>query len=144
MTIPKTISKDLYVVKKGLSGLGLFAKSLIKKNSWIIEYTGIRKTEKESRNLKTQYLFEVNKKITIDGSGRENIARYINYSCIPNAEAWNVNNRIFIRAIKDIMSGEEISYDYGKEFFEKFIKPKGCCCVKCLSKKTHCKKNSFM
>ena len=31
-------------------------------------------------------------------------------------------------------SGEELTYDYGKEYFNEFIKPIGCKCVKCISK----------
>ena len=131
MKIPKTLEKEKYVVKRGLDGLGLYAAVDIKKNSWIIEYIGFRKTAKEVEHLKTQYLFEVTSRITIDGSPRFNTARYINYSCEPNAEAWNIENRIFIRATKDIQKGEEITYDYGKEFFNTFIKPKGCKCRKC-------------
>ena len=33
------------------------------------------------------------------------------------------------------MTGEEIVYDYGKEFFDEYIKPKGCRCAKCDEKK---------
>jgi SET domain-containing protein len=128
MNIPKTIDSKRFKVKKGLNGLGLFAQDTIKNKEWIIEYVGKKLTEKQSADLTTQYLFEVNKKITLDGSIRTNTARYINYGCEPNAEAWNVNDRIFIRAIRDIKPGEEITYDYGIEFFDKFIKPKGCSC----------------
>jgi SET domain-containing protein len=37
------------------------------------------------------------------------------------------------RAIKE---GEELGYDYGKEFWNEYIKPKGCRCVKCKEKIT--------
>jgi SET domain-containing protein len=128
MKIPKVIDQEKYKVKKGLNGLGLFATETIKDKSWIIEYVGKKLTNKQSENLTTQYLFDVSDTYTIDGSPRYNTARYINYSCNPNAEAWNIEDRIFIRAIKPILAGSEITYDYGKEFFDKFIKPKGCHC----------------
>lgn len=134
MKIPKVLDKKNYKITRGLDGLGLCAVKDIKKGSWIIEYIGIRKKSKEVENLKTQYLFEVTKQITIDGSPRFNTARYINYSCDPNAEAWNINNRIFIKAIQNIQKGQEITYDYGEEFFKTFIEPKGCKCIKCKNK----------
>ena len=31
------------------------------------------------------------------------------------------------------MLGEEITYDYGKEYFDEYIKPKGCRCEKHLA-----------
>ncbi len=128
MKIPTVIEKKKYSVKKGLNGLGLFAQEPIKSKAWIIEYVGKKLTNKQSDHLTTQYLFDVSDTLTIDGSPRYNTARYLNYSCEPNAEAWNIEDRIFIRAIKNIIPGEEITYDYGKEFFDKFIKPKGCHC----------------
>lgn len=138
MEIPKTTDRSKLKVKKGLNGLGLFAQDKIKNKEWIIEYVGKKLTNEQSDHLTTQYLFEVNDKLTLDGSIRTNTARYINYSCEPNAEAWNVHDRIFIRAIRAIEPGEEITYDYGIEFYNQFIKPKGCRCgsKKCKSKRS--------
>lgn len=125
-------------VKRSNAGLGLFAARDFKKGERIIEYIGNRVPtgDKGPINL---YIFNVNKKIDIDGSPRWNTARYANHSCVPNAEAVNDNNRIFIEAIKKIETGEEITYDYGKEYYEDIlVKEKGGCrCLKCsrLSKK---------
>jgi uncharacterized protein len=46
-----------------------------------------------------------------------------------------VKGEILISAIKNIAPGDEITYDYGKDHFEGFIKPKGCKCPKCMEKK---------
>jgi hypothetical protein len=70
--------------------------------------------------------------LTIDGSDNGNKARYINHSCAPNAEAEIDGTRILIYALKNIPAGEEIFYDYGDEYFNEFIKPKGCRCPKCV------------
>lgn len=121
----------MYIVKKASAGLGLFATEVIKKGTTIIEYTGERITVDEANRRGGQYLFEVTDRLTIDGKGRKNTARYINHSCRPNAEAENRKNRIFIVAKRTIQPGEEITYDYGKEFFNEYIKPKGCRCIKC-------------
>lgn len=125
-------AKDFKIIRaqKGL-GMGLSTEKSIEKGQTIIEYIGIKKANKEVENDTTKYLFEINSKYTVDGSPRWNIARYINHSCRPNAEADIVKGRILIKAIKNIPAGDEITYDYGKEYFNEFIKPYGCKCVKC-------------
>jgi hypothetical protein len=68
---------------------------------------------------------------------RENIARYINHACKPNAES-DVRPRkrkVFIRAIKNIEPGEEINYDYGTDYFKSYLKPIGCKCDACEKKR---------
>jgi SET domain-containing protein len=115
------------------AGLGLFAVDPIKKGTFIIEYTGIRLPTAQANQKGGKYLFEVTSRTTIDGTPRWNTARYINYSCKPNAEPVNDNNRIMINAIKNIAAGEEITYDYGKEYYTEFIKPHGCRCASCLA-----------
>ena len=118
-------------VKKTRSGLGLVSFSVIKKGETIIEYIGHRVPSSEA--LSNKYIFNVNKEIDIDGSPRFNKARYINHACRPNCEAVNRDERIFIVAKRTIKVGEELSYDYGKEYFDAYIKPYGCRCDKCSS-----------
>jgi uncharacterized protein len=67
----------------------------------------------------------------IDGSPRTNAARFINHSCRPNAKAFRTGVRVWIWSIRNIKAGEEITYDYGKKYFDDFIKPGGCKCEKC-------------
>ena len=104
------------------SGFGIFAVDPIKKGQFIIEYVGKICTNKEVEDNLGMYLFELNSKFTIDGTTRKNKARYVNHSCRPNAESDVKGLRVFISAIKDIAPGEEVTYDYGKEFFDEFIK----------------------
>lgn len=116
-------------VKRGLAGLGLFAGEDIKKGDLIVEYIGNILNKEEAENIKTnQYLFEVNRNKTIDGSVRWNTARYCNHSCDGNAESEIKKGRVFIQAIKNIQAGEEILYDYGEEFVKEYISPYGCRC----------------
>lgn len=124
----------LVKVKRGLAGLGLYAGENIKKGEKIIEYIGnILNKEEADKKTTAQYLFEINRNKTIDGSPRWNIARYANHSCDghTNAESEITKGRVFIQAIKNIKEGEEITYDYGEEFFDEHIKPYGCRCKKC-------------
>ena len=124
-----------YEVKKSSAGLGLFATAPYKKGERIIEYTGERITEAEANERGGKYLFELNDQWSIDGKGRENTARYINHSCLPNAipELTDDETQVFIYAKRAIKPGEEITYHYGKDYFTRVIKPLGCRCVKCES-----------
>lgn len=127
------IPPTAYRVKKSRTGLGLFATSPIEPGMYI-EYIGARIPTKDADKKKgARYLFEVNTQWTIDGSSRSNVARYINHSCDPNCESVMDGTRIFIKAIRPIPSGEELTYDYGEEYFDEFIKPIGCRCKACFT-----------
>ncbi|HET6486608.1 MAG TPA: SET domain-containing protein-lysine N-methyltransferase [Spirochaetia bacterium] len=119
------------VIKRTPVGLGLFTRNPIRKGAFVIEYTGVRVPNSDESRLKGRYLFEVNSRWTIDGSGRENLSRYINHSCRPNCEAIISRGRILIYAKRAIAPDEELAYDYGKAYFDEFIKPKGCGCAHC-------------
>jgi len=138
-----TIDKKVEVKRaaKG-AGLGLFAKEKIEEGDYIIDYVGEILSNAECEFHPGKYLFEVDDHFTIDGSDRENVARYINHSCDPNAEVEIEKGEINIYAVKDIESGEEIAYDYGKEYFDEFIRPIGCQCKKCIKKKQTIKKKT--
>lgn len=116
-------------VGRSSAGLGLFATRDFKKGERIIEYVGRTLTTAEEYSSRSKYLFEVNKRKTIDGAVRSNIARYINHSCKPNCEPEIERGHIYIDAIKTIKEGEEFTYDYGEEYVDEHIKPYGCRCV---------------
>jgi len=125
-------TEPAYEVKRAATGLGLFATRRIPKGKKIVEYTGPRVPNEIVDKSNGKYFFGVTKKWSIDGSGRDNLARYANHSCAPNAEAIiTSNNRVWIWSRKTIQPGEEIVYDYGKEYFDGIIKDIGCKCAKC-------------
>jgi SET domain-containing protein len=130
-----TSSETRTMVKRSRAGLGLFATQLFTRGEFIIEYTGEHIATEEADRRGGKYLFILNEKITIDGKGRENTARYINHSCKPNAEAESDDDagKIRISAKRKILPGEEITYDYGKEYWNEYIKPHGCKCTHCLT-----------
>src|SRR6201995_32087 len=135
-TIPK---QKPYRVGRSKTGLGLFATKPIKKGEKIIRYFGpiLDSKKKDEDAIENKYLFELNNRWTIDGSIRENVARYINHSCKPNAES-DVKPRkrkVIIRAVKNIEPGEEINYDYGTDYFKAYLKPIGCKCDACEKKR---------
>lgn len=127
------LPKTAYVVKRSSAGLGLFAATDIPRGACLIEYVGRVLDKDEEYTITSQYLFEVHARMTIDGKARSNTARYINHSCRGNSEPIIYKNRVWIFAKRKILAGEEITYDYGKEFWKEYIKPKGCRCEKCVS-----------
>jgi hypothetical protein len=137
--MPTIPTSKPYRIGRSKTGLGLFATKPIKKGEKIIRYFGpILDSKKEDEDaIENKYLFELNNRWTIDGSVRENVARYINHSCKPNAES-DVKPRkrkVFIRAIKNIEPGDEINYDYGTDYFKAYLKPIGCKCEACEKKR---------
>lgn len=125
----------LLQVKRSSAGLGLFASEPIPKGTCIIEYVGTPISEAEKYTSRSRYLFEVNSTTTLDGKPAINKAGYINHACRANAEPIIHNKRIYIFATRAIAMGEEITYDYGKEYFDEFLKPHGCRCAPCAKKR---------
>ncbi|HEV3397452.1 MAG TPA: SET domain-containing protein [Xanthobacteraceae bacterium] len=118
-------------VGRSRTGLGLFAREPIKRGVRIVEYTGRTLKPGEEYTSRSKYLFEVTRTKTIDGAVKSNAARYINHSCAPNCRAENTGRRIYVVSRRRIEPGEELTYNYGKEYFDEHIKRKGCRCTKC-------------
>src|SRR5262249_2108147 len=121
-------------VGRSFTGLGLFAVRPIKKREKIAEYKGPRVDADEAGRLErrgNRYLYEINPRITIDGTPRNNLARYANHSCNPNAESYTYGGRVFIRALRNIKVDEEITYDYGTDYLKNVIGRSRCQCRRC-------------
>lgn len=117
-------------VGRSRTGLGLYAESEIPKGACVIEYVGPQISPEEELKSRSKYLFEVSARRTIDGAPRWNTARYINHSCRPNCEPNIHKGRVFIHARRRIKPGEELSYNYGKNYFNEYLKDI-CACPKC-------------
>ncbi len=126
-------SNEFGKVKRSTTGFGFFATTDIPKGTKIVQYTGELIQNSDTAKYKGRYLFKIDDEYTIDGSSRTNLARYINHSCRPNAYTEIIEGEIWIIAKRKIKSSEEITYHYGKEYFNYFIKPIGCRCAKCRS-----------
>ncbi|MFY9326682.1 MAG: SET domain-containing protein-lysine N-methyltransferase [Georgfuchsia sp.] len=110
------IGSKIAVRQSGIHGKGVYATQRIRKDNAIIEYTGERISEDEAderyQDNPSTYLFMVEDNLYIDGLSGGNEARYINHSCEPNCVAYLENNRVVIRALKNIQPGVELTYDY--------------------------------
>jgi len=124
----KEEDRKKFAVKRSRAGLGLFAKVPFKKDDFVIEYIGEIISNEEADRRSNRYIFEISRRRSVDGSSRKNLARYVNHSCKPNCEAEIDGARIMIYALRNIKVREELTYDYGKAYFEDFIKASGCRC----------------
>jgi SET domain-containing protein len=103
-----------------IHGNGVFARRKIPAGTRIIEYKGERISWKEAlrrEQLKAAdsthtFLFSLDDGRVIDGGSHGNDARWINHACEPNCEAREEDGRVFIYALRDILRGEELNYNY--------------------------------
>jgi len=132
------MSSRYFQIGRSVTGFGLFATKPIKPGIYIAAYRGPRITTEESDRREARgakYMFALNKRWTIDGSPRWNVARYINHSCRPNAKPVGRRGGIVIVALRRIEPGEEITYDYGREYLKYILANDGCRCAVCRRKK---------
>ncbi|MBI5279989.1 MAG: SET domain-containing protein-lysine N-methyltransferase [Burkholderiales bacterium] len=114
-------SRRIQVRKSGVHGKGVFALKPIAEGETIIEYVGEIITWKQAqkrhpwnpKDPNHTFYFHVDDKRVIDAAVGGNAARWINHSCDPNCEADEQDGRVFIKALRNIEPGEELSYDYG-------------------------------
>ena len=110
--------------RSGIHGRGVFAVSPVAAGSRLIEYKGVRMTEAESDAMGTEsthtFLFMMDSNEVIDGGRNGNTSRWINHSCMPNCEAVEENDRVYIHAMEAIDEGEEITIDYNLYLDERY------------------------
>jgi len=106
--------------RSSVHGFGVFAVEPIARNTRIIEYAGelVRNgPESQAREARVLedgcvWVFRINRAWSRDAAVGGNIARFINHSCTPNCRFEVVGKTIWIRAVRAIRSGEELTYDY--------------------------------
>ena len=97
-----------------INGCGCYTLDPIRSGARVAEYDGPRMAKAEAderyQNRDLTYLFGVTDRDTvIDGFGA---AMFINHSCAPNCETEEIDERIYITALRDIVPGEELLYEY--------------------------------
>ena len=99
-----------------IHGTGGFAKTDIAAGTWVVEYGGeiISKGESLRRcEAGNEFIFSLDDEWDLDGSVPGNPARFLNHSCEPNCETERIEERIWIIAIRNILAGEELTFNYG-------------------------------
>lgn len=141
----KQVNAFCEVRQSPIHGRGVFASRFIRKGTRIIQYIGelIDKEESNRRGLELMeearltggasvYIFDLNDRWDLDGNKEYNDARLINHSCEPNAEMLNEEDQLWLYALRDILPGEEISFDYGYDIQHFLDHPCRCGTPSCV------------
>ncbi len=120
--------RRIQVRRSGVHGRGVFALQDIAEGEVIVEYAGKVISYEESQRRHPHdpehpnhtFFFQIDGDRVIDGGDGGNSARWINHSCDPNCFAEEVDDRIFISALRNINAGEELGYDYGLIIEERY------------------------
>lgn len=98
--------------------MGGFSLADIPSGTRVIEYLGRKISKEESLReceLNNQCIFYLDDEYDLDGNVEWNPARLLNHSCAPNcdAEKNEADGSIAIVARRDILAGEEVTFNYG-------------------------------
>ena len=104
----------LIIRSSAIHAAGCYTTTEIRKGARVAEYTGPRLTKTEADQAyeasPITYLFGLGRgEMVIDGHC---MAMFINHSCDANCETSEERGRVWIKAIRKIAPGEEITYDY--------------------------------
>ncbi|RSZ38587.1 MULTISPECIES: SET domain-containing protein-lysine N-methyltransferase [unclassified Variovorax] len=107
--------------RSDVHGNGVFAVQDLAEGETLIEYKGevinwkeaLRRHPHDPSQPNHTFYFHIDDGRVIDGNVKGNDARWINHSCEPNCEADEVDGRVYIKALRNIVAGEELNYDYG-------------------------------
>jgi len=104
----------LIIRSSAIHAAGCYTTTSIRKGARVAEYTGPRISKSEADTAYDErpitYLFGLGDgSIVIDGHC---MAMFINHSCDPNCETHEEKGRVWVKAIRKIEAGEEITYDY--------------------------------
>jgi uncharacterized protein len=105
--------KKLYLGRTSGTGVGLFARVNFKKGSLIFIWEGVLKKGRYPCYIGERWL-QIQKCQWI-APFRKNPGWYINHSCNPNS---GIRNSVKIVAMKNIRSGEEVTFDYSTSVSE--------------------------
>lgn len=94
------------------------------KGRYIGEYTGeLLPLDSHPADTAGLYRYEIPGVCAVDAEQAGNWTRFMNSSCTPNVKPWGdvVGKRhvIVFQALRDIGGGEELTFNYGRRYFEK-------------------------
>ncbi|ORX85118.1 SET domain-containing protein [Anaeromyces robustus] len=153
----------LEIFKTKNKGWGVRAKELIRKSTFVAEYTGeIIKTNRVAKRIKkdperTHYIFDIDilgdPEYSIDAYKKGNISHFFNHSCDPNLEVYcaqcdyyemNIFRLAFF-AKRNIEYNEELTFDYiGMEKPGGFFKNGDCYSVNTQSSISSASSNLYV
>ena len=111
-----------------LVGLGVYATKIIPELGFIGEYTGVVRKRQRRKDTLNDYVFGYvigphETPWVIDAEEKGNFTRFINHSYEPNLTSrWIISEgvgHIIFFANRTIMPGEQLTYDYGPNYWIK-------------------------
>jgi SET domain-containing protein len=118
-----------------IHGMGGYARQPIPTGTRVIEYIGERIDKAEAARrceAENYFIFTLDDEWDLDGDVPWNPARFLNHSCAPNCEAELDEGRIWIVTTRDIVQGEELSFNYGYDIADYEDHPCRCGASNCL------------
>ncbi|VDN08298.1 unnamed protein product [Thelazia callipaeda] len=136
----KRIRCRLQIYRSIKYGWAVRAVSFIHKGSFICEYTGeLISTSEADDRTDDDYLFETVDSLStrcIDAKFKGSVSRFINHSCDANVVVlrvvWDAHTchlpHICFYAKRDVQEGEELTIDYGSQWWKVKLKKFACKC----------------
>jgi SET domain-containing protein len=125
------LEKYLFIKRSKIpkAGKGLFTTVDVKKGTFIVEYKGRVTTWRDVQQSKgfNGYMYYIDRNQVIDAKPfKRHLGRYANdangivkLKGVRNNSTYKVrDNKVFIKAIKNITAGAEILVSYGKEYWD--------------------------
>lgn len=130
---------NIDIIKTDMKGYGMRACSDIRQGTFIYEYIGEvidegrfrkRMQQYDEQGIKHFYFMMLQKGEFVDATQKGCLARFCNHSCNPNCfvDKWVVKNKLKmgIFAKRDIVQGEEITFDYNVDRYGAQAQPCYC------------------
>lgn len=120
--------RRIQVRNSGVHGRGVYTLTEIAAGEVLIEYTGeliswdlaMQRHPHDLEQPNHTFYFHIEDGRVIDALVGGNSSRWINHGCDPNCEADEVDSRVYIKALRDLLPGEELFYDYGLTIDERY------------------------
>jgi SET domain-containing protein len=109
---PDKFSKYL-TIKNSKTGLGVFAKKFFPAETILCEIKGKLMTcglDEEIDDKLRDNAIRFSSKYYLSPEGQ--VGDYFNHSCNPNSFILKINKKLYLKSARDILSGEEITFDY--------------------------------
>ncbi|OQR94317.1 histone-lysine N-methyltransferase [Achlya hypogyna] len=143
----RPFDERLEVRKSRIHGYGLFVKEVIAEGKMIVEYQGqairqkvadLREKRYEEMGIGSCYMFRLDADTIVDATRTGNLARFINHSCDPKANARIITidgneKKIIIFAKQTLHVGDEVTYDYKFPIEDEAIRC-DCGAVNCIGR----------
>jgi SET domain-containing protein len=118
-----------------IHGTGLIARSSHRRGEILCHFTGPVATEPPPPLADGRlFALELEPGRWINGSDPDNLARHANHSCDPSAEAVRDGDRVALVARRDLVAGEEITFDYGFGLADALANPCRCGAAGCVGR----------